>query len=395
MRKIPLEHWVLVLGLLILWLLLGSKMLPSSRNHDFLNLYTGGSLALQGRFADMHDPAVQLAFERTLVPELPTLVPFVRPVFYSLLLAPLALLPYDTAFHTWILLQSLLLLAVWYWGYRRFGPDALVFAALFLPGPLGIASGQDCAILLLLLVLSFHLLERDRPAASGAILALMLMKFHLVLLWPVTLLLQRRWRMLAGFSLSAAALASVSLLLGGFQGALTYIHLLRNKDLDRLSPSPEFMICVQGLSANLSIDSLAFDAAVILAILVLYVIAIRKGPAWTTYPVTSLACLLIVPHVYAYDAAQLLLAGWLVMFTARAKLPRLTAAFYCSPIPFGFSLAEKPYSIIAFLSTAALFLAAVAESLGLLPAAPPRPTRAQKPASPPTSSPATPAAGPE
>ena len=36
------------------------------------------------------------------------------------------------------------------------------------------------------------------PFASGALLAAMLIKFHLVLLWPLGLALQRRWKMLAG-----------------------------------------------------------------------------------------------------------------------------------------------------------------------------------------------------
>jgi len=154
------------------------------------------------------------------------------------------------------------------------------------------------------------------------------------------------------------------------------------------------MNSVQGLLANLSTTSPILTAAVTLAVLVLYLLAIRSGPDWTTYPITSLASLLIVPHVYTYDAALLLLTCWLLMHSARARLPRLTAAYDSSPAPFLFSLADKPYSIVAFLSTAALFLAATAESLGLLPPAPPRPTRVSRNASPPTSSPATPAADP-
>jgi len=155
MRAIRLEHAFLLLLLTCIWTLLASNMLASSRRHDFVNLYTGGSLTLQGRFADLHDPQLQLQLERALVPDLRALVPFVRPHFYALALAPLALLDFDTAFAVWIALQTLLLLTAWYWGYRRFGPDSLLFSALFLPGPLGVASGQDCAILLLLLILSY------------------------------------------------------------------------------------------------------------------------------------------------------------------------------------------------------------------------------------------------
>jgi hypothetical protein len=132
MARIPLWVGLTVVGLSAMWIALGSLILPSARSHDFLNIYTGASLAREGHFADLHDPDVQLARERRIFPQLPSLVPFVRPAFYAALLMPLALLPYGTAFVVWIAAQSLLLLACWAWSWRRFGPDALVFAALFL-----------------------------------------------------------------------------------------------------------------------------------------------------------------------------------------------------------------------------------------------------------------------
>src|SRR5208283_650713 len=122
------------------------------------------------------------------------------------------------AFWVWIVLQSALLIGCWVWGFRRFGANALVFAAFSLPGPLGIASGQDCVVLLVLFIIAFALTERGKPLAGGAVLALMLIKFHLILLWPVALLLQRRWRMLGGFCAVALAEVCLTLALGGMQG---------------------------------------------------------------------------------------------------------------------------------------------------------------------------------
>src|SRR5947208_1080615 len=81
-----------------LWIAMGATVIDTARRHDFLNLYTGASLAAQGRFQDLHDAQAQLQRERELVPSTAELVPFVRPAFYALLLAPLAFLPYHIAF---------------------------------------------------------------------------------------------------------------------------------------------------------------------------------------------------------------------------------------------------------------------------------------------------------
>ena len=101
------------------------------------------SLALEGRFALLHDHDTQLARERQLVPETQQLIPFVRPAFYALMIAPLALLPYHTAFWVWMALQvSLAAICIW-WGCRRFGPDAASFACMYAPMALSIPHGQD------------------------------------------------------------------------------------------------------------------------------------------------------------------------------------------------------------------------------------------------------------
>jgi hypothetical protein len=48
---------------------------PSSKGHDFLNLYSAGSLALDGKFATLHDTAVQLEREQRFVPSTQKLIP--------------------------------------------------------------------------------------------------------------------------------------------------------------------------------------------------------------------------------------------------------------------------------------------------------------------------------
>ncbi len=350
MRRVPVFVWVVVLAFSMVWISMGSLITPGAKKHDFLNLYTGALLALDGKFAVMHDVDVQLQRERQFVPSTDALVPFVRPSFYALLLAPLALIQYATAFWVWIVLQSALLLACWAWGYRRFGANALVFAAFSLPGPLGIASGQDCVILLAIFMIAFALMERDKAGLSGAVLALMLIKFHLILLWPVALVVQRRWKILGGFCAAAAAEACLSLALGGMEGARNYIALLRNKSLDHLSPSKELMISFQGLTQNLGIDSPIATAAIILAIFLIFVFAVYKAPLWKMFAVTAVASLLIAPHVYGYDATLLLLPFLLTIFHAQLPGAKIAATLLCTPLTFGFALAGKPYAIVSSAS---------------------------------------------
>ena len=145
---VPLYAVLAVLAFCAFWTLLGSILVPGARLHDFLNLYTGASLARDGVFAGMHVPEVQLQREQDYAPRLPELVPFVRLPFYALLLTPLAWLPFGIAFWAWLGLQAAVLAGTWVWAFRRWGADALIFGSMYLPTALGIAHGQDCVLIL-------------------------------------------------------------------------------------------------------------------------------------------------------------------------------------------------------------------------------------------------------
>ncbi len=344
MSPVPLQTWCAVLAFGLMWLGLGSVIVPQARQHDFLNLYTGASLALEGSFAQMYSPQVQLDRERRFVPALPTLVPFVRPPFYALLLAPLALLPFGMAFWIWLALQSALLFTCWAWALFRWGPDALIFGALYLPTALGIASGQDCVAILAILIATYALLEQGRQFAGGAALGLGLIKFHLFLLWPLALLIQKRWRMLLGACAAAAAEALVSLWLSGPRGIARYFQLLRNKDIERLSPSPELMIDVHGLALNFGVNNPMFRTLLVGVVILLLAAACRRASLWQWIAAASAGSLLVPPHVYGYDAGLLLLSIWLAIFMSADKWTRIAATLVCTPIPFLMNLAGSPWA---------------------------------------------------
>ena len=338
-------------------------MVSESRAGDFLSFYAGASLALEGNFAELHNVEVQWERERRILPGLPALIPYVRPAFYALLLAPLALLPYNAAFICWIAAQIVLLGGCMAWALKRFGPDAMLLGMLYMPPPLGIAAGQDGVEMLVLFILAYELTQRQKPLAAGAALAVMLFKFHLILLWPLVLLVQRRWRMLGGFCAMAAGEIGLSLWLGGMRGATAYIALLRNKSLDHLAPSPQLMISYQGMLANLNVPAPWAAYALLAAVVLIFLWAARTAPLWRLFALTALASLFIAPHVYGYDGTLLLLPIWLIVSESLQPAARIAARLFSTPFPFGFALAGKPYAIVASASLLALLLLVAGETI--------------------------------
>jgi hypothetical protein len=303
----------------------------------------------------MHAPEVQLQREQEYVPQLPELIPFVRPPFYALFLAPLAWLPFGPAFWAWLGMQAAVLAGTWAWAFRRWGTDALIFGSMYLPTALGIAHGQDCVLILAIVLGTYALAQRERHFSSGVVLGAGLIKFHLFLLWPIMLLAQRRWRMLAGACAMVAVEALVSLALAGPSGIAKYVALLRMTDLRHLSPSPELMVNVRGLALNLHIDNIAVTGLLTGAAVVLTITACWRAPLWRAVAAVSAGSLLVAPHVYGYDTGLLLAGLWLAMFEGGVRWPRITAAVLLTPIPMLLGLAGAPWAaatpiaLLAFL----------------------------------------------
>lgn len=357
----------------------GSNIVPTALRHDFLNLYTGAVLAHQGDFKRLHDPARQFEIEKSLVPDLPAVVPFVRAPMYAALLSPLARLPIRPAFACWVALQIAMLLACWWWAARRFGANGLVWSAVFLPTAYGIANGQDCAMLLLLMIAAFALADRGRFAASGFAIGLALIKFHLLLLFPVLMIFGKRWRMLAGYIAAAALELAGSLAVGGWGGLIRYARLLLRKDIERLSPSPEMMANIYALPANFGLHAPWISACLVALVVGVVLWASRGAPLWRWFGLAIAGSLLIAPHVYEYDAAMLLLPILLAIFTSKKPVSRYAAMAAAIPAAWWMTAAHPPWAVAPALVILVFLVALAVESREAgkpryaIPAQPPAP----------------------
>lgn len=338
--------WLIAAIGILFWTAIGSNIIRTAFERDFLNLYTGGLLARTGHFSKLYDFQLQSATQDKLVPNLPLHFPFVRPPFYAALLAPVSLLPGRIAFPVWIAGMTLGMFVVWWWAWRRFGPDAMVYCAFFLPACLGIAHGQDCIIPMLLLLGAWLLLEQKRDGPAGLLLALCLFKWHLFLLLPLAILFRRRWRLLGGFCAGASLLGLSSVLLAGLAGVRDYFHLLTRDDLATLSPSPEMMVGLNAIAVNLGLHILWFQAILVAALISLVVwTARRSGSDFRWFWTAVLASMALSPHTYEYDLSAVLIPALVAIFEAGDPKLRIAAAILVSPLPYFCTVAGVPYAI--------------------------------------------------
>ncbi len=333
--------WIVAGVFSLLWIYFGALSLPHGRTHDFQNFYGAARLILEGKTGELYGSSLMNGSDRGL--------PFDRPAVCALLFVPFALLPADAAFACFTAAWIVLLLICWAWGYRRFGLFAVLLASMFMPATLGLAHAQDCVLYLALLIWSYSLATRERWIAAGGALGLMVLKFHLMLLWPVALIFQRRWKMLAGFAVTSSLLAAASVLMVGVSGTRAYIDVLLKPS--PVSPSPEFMLSFPGLLLNLGIDSMAAKVTLAIAIFGVFVLGLRHATVARLYTVTTAAGLALMPHAYGYDAARLLLPIWLVFFYSEWPVARNAAFLMATPFVYSFTLLGRPWAAAGSIAT--------------------------------------------
>lgn len=363
MRR-PISRMALLIVALLsfFWVIIGLPILIGAYDYDFLCFYIGGTLAREGRFADLYRPAAQLEVQEKAAPGLKEFRPYPRPPWFALAIAPLTALTLVRAYAVWIGLLLLMSIACWIWAARRFGEGALLLAALFLPTNLGICYGQDCVLMLVVLCGAYALLAREKTFTSGLVLGLGLMKFHLMLLFPVWLAMQRRWRMLAGFAIVGAIFLGAALGTLGFGGVADYVKFLRSGNIELLGRAPDAMINIYSVPVNGGIDSRAVDAVLAGIVIILALFGMRGAPAWRALAIAATGSLLITPHVFAYDAAMLLLAVWLAIENSTSKFSRWAALAVANPVTFFFTAAHPPWRCVPAIVLVVFLVALVADS---------------------------------
>ena len=358
-----ISSWGAVFLMIAFWAVLAGPLIRAAWRDDFLCWYIGAKIAWSGDFHHMYDPSVQWSVQQQVLPEEPILSVFPRPPYFAALVAPLAALSYRDAFIVWLAVQVLLLAICFYWAWKKFGDDALVWGALSGPAFFGIACGQDTSLLLALALAGYVLADRGQDRVAGAVWGLMLIKFNLVLALPLAMLVTRRWRLLQGFSATAFCMAAFSLLVLGRDGLQLYFQMLTSHAFPKLNPTPQLMINLQSLGAHLGMNGLAFLAPATIAVLAAGWIALKDAPLWRWLSAALVVSLLIAPHVYAYNGALLLLPTWLIIFQSPFRWSKIAAGVYTMPLLFLLRLFGEHGAVITPLCLLGLLAALAVEAL--------------------------------
>jgi hypothetical protein len=340
---------------------------------DFRQLYTAGYMVRSGHGRQLHDYDAAEKFQNEVVGPAEGALPFNHLAYESLLYAPFSLLRYRAAYVAFFAVNLAILVAAFLSLRPYLEPLHEVWILLpaatfvcFLPVTLALTEGQDSILLLALMIYATRALDRGDDLAAGVFVALTLFKFQYGLPIALLFLIWRRWRFLAGFAMTAAAVIGISLWLTGLDGFVAYLHSLTEMS-SRFSPAfgtrygihPDLMPNLRGFAQAVAHGS-TLSTKVVTAVssaLVLIWAATRRA----SLPLALVAAVLVSYHHLIMDTTMMILPAALASSAAAsargrrsAVLAVLAALIFVAPVPL--LLADVRFYLLAVPILALLFV---------------------------------------
>jgi hypothetical protein len=315
------------------------SVLPRLRRgyQDFTIFYGAGKMVRNGQSASLYNLSAQYRTQNEFAPDVPirqAALPYNHPPFEALLFVPFTFIGYLPAYGIWTVLNlailaiSLALLRRHFTEIRSVHPVLLGLAAAgFFPIAMGMIQGQDSILLLLLTVLAMVAAAEGRDVSAGAVLALGLFKFHLMV--PLVLLVAiKKPRLLVGFVPVALALVGVSVGMVGWHGTLDYVQFVVH--LEKIGAGGAIVAVEMPNLHGLIADMTGAYAGSVWTFLLTVAgsVAVLLAAAWTvrkpghsvshTFALATVATMLIGYHTMPYDLSLLLPAA-LFLFVATGQ----------------------------------------------------------------------------
>ena len=330
---------------------------------DFASFWSAGRLAITGRAAEAYDWATQKAMQVAEIGrDFDGNYPWHNPPHAFFLVAPFGVPSYLIGWLLWVAAGVAFLAGM----LRLVLPGYLVPALLAAPATLWCAvAGQNGFVTAGLMAGCLAMVER-RPWMAGAFLGLLTYKPQFGLLFPLFLLLERRWTVIASATLTALALVAASALVFGTATWLAFFDsvgttngvLLRGgAGWTKLQSLYAIAFRLTGSTPVAMTAQLTVMAAAV-ALLVWF--CLRPGTTALRAAALVAASCLVTPYVYIYDAVMLTTAA---AFLVRDGLDRGFGRFERSLIllgcalPVAFFLVDSlatPAGALVLLGTAAL-----------------------------------------
>ena len=318
---------IVCLGLTYAWLSFPKDREDKTRLLDFSEFYAAAQMVRQGLGPKLYDLKLQAEVQMEVAP---VHAFYLRPPFEAVLFVPFTYLSYRAAYMAWTL-TSLLILLMTAWAIRSKTQvlDALFRYAHGIPVDFGLLFilfltfaptmnclliGQDSILILAIYTLVFCALLQGQECGAGALLALGLFKYHLVIPFVVVCALRRRYSFVAAFGVVAIALIGVSIAISGPGILLAYPRMFLNPGYRALMNfQPEYAANLHGLiwliTHNWTPSTVSTGITIFLSGLLLWFTAKRwdENQFELSFAAAVVCTLLSGFHAFVYDLCLLLL----------------------------------------------------------------------------------------
>ncbi|HEY6875623.1 MAG TPA: glycosyltransferase family 87 protein [Candidatus Dormibacteraeota bacterium] len=275
--------------------------------NDFRLLYGDALVGLRVGYSHLYDFNAQ----RTAVEGLGLYwSPFLNPPPLVWAATPFTLLPFTAAIVLWTVLIVAAAVLAWYLAAPGSGLTKAAFGLLWIgvvPVSFGLGVGQSVALVAAAVAACWWFAERDRPAAAGLALSLIVFKPQLAILVPLCLVVAGHGRIFGAWLAATAVMVLVSLAMLGANGLGGYRDALALASQWQITRS----YAVSGLIGT-GVQLYVAQAIVLAATLAA---AWRRRGGGTAIPIAAgiAGSLLFTPYVGFQDFAMLVVAGWLVL----------------------------------------------------------------------------------
>jgi len=281
--------------------------------NDFVDVYAAGRLALEGAAASAYDwPLHKAAEVRALGHDFADYYGWHYPPPFLFVAMALALLPYLAAALLWLVAT----LAAYAAALRAIlGERVGILLALGFPAAIwNITAGQNGFLTASLTGGTLALLER-RPALAGICLGLLTYKPQFGLLFPLVLIVDRRWTTISVAALVALAMAAASWLAFGSASWQAFFHWMPITSHVVLGEGRADFARLQSLfglvRAHGGSEALAWTVQLVGSMVVAALVVClwrRRAPYELKAAALAAGTLLVTPYMYMYDVVVLAVA---------------------------------------------------------------------------------------
>ena len=273
---------------------------------DFLNLWAGGRLAIEGRLDALYDLGRYHDFLQASFGPL-ALHLYSYPPTSLLLDLPFGALPYGLAYALWTVGGA----ALFWWAARPHMREAGLPAWLALATPaatINLWAGHFGFLMGALWLLAFRDLDA-RPRRAGLTTALMAVKPHMALLIPLLLLRRQRWATIVVAGTGVAAIVAASLLAFGPGLWRTYLHATAALEVSTMAMGDQFFqtmmtsttVAMHQHALTAPLAGIAQIVTAVAALALLWRASASGVPlARLCFPVAT-ATFLVLPYAFDYD----------------------------------------------------------------------------------------------